>query len=68
MIIPRSGPLAGINTNYNDTAKFTRIRSGAHQLGPICERYTGNSTGAEPAEPATAPTAPYCIYSASDIT
>ena len=25
MIMPKLGPLAGINTNYNDTAKFKRI-------------------------------------------
>ena len=49
MIMPRAGPLAGINTNYNDTAKFTRITvRGSTNSIRICERYTGNSTGAEP--------------------
>ena len=46
---PSSGPLAGINTNYNDTAKFSASRSRRLQLGScICERYNGNSSGAEP--------------------
>jgi hypothetical protein len=69
MIIPRAGPLAGINTNYNDTAKFTRITvRGATNSIRICERYTGNSTGAEPVRTGDGADGTYCIYSASDIT
>ena len=37
--------LAGINTNYGDTAKFTSVTySGGH----ACARFTGNNTGKEP--------------------
>ena len=37
--------LAGINTNYGDTAKFTSVTySGGH----ACVRFTGNNTGKEP--------------------
>jgi pectate lyase len=69
MIIPRAGPLAGINTNYNDTAKFTRITvRGSTNSIRICERYTGNSTGAEPVRTGDGADGTYCMYSASDIT
>jgi len=69
LIVPRAGPLAGINTNYNDTAKFTRItiRAATNSIR-ICERYTGNSTGAEPVRTGDGPDGTYCMYSASDIT
>src|SRR4030095_7365797 len=49
IVMPRLGPLAGVNANYNDTAKFTRILIRASSA-TICERYTGNSTGAEPSK------------------
>jgi hypothetical protein len=67
MAMPKLGPLAGINTNYNDTAKFTRITIRASS-GAICDRYTGNSTGAEPTKTGSGADGTYCIYSASDIT
>ena len=69
MIVPRAGPLAGINTNYGDTARFTRITvRGSTNSIRICERYTGNSTGAEPVRTGDGADGTYCIYSASDIT
>jgi hypothetical protein len=67
MAVPKLGPLAGVNTNYNDTAKFTRILIKASS-GTICERYTGNNTGAEPVKTGNGADGTYCIYSASDIT
>ena len=67
MAMPKLGPLAGINTNYNDTAKFTRILIKASS-GSICDRYTGNSTGAEPTKTGSGADGTNCIYSASDIT
>ena len=67
MAMPKLGPLAGINTNYNDTAKFTRITIRASS-GTICDRYTGNNTGAEPPKTGTGADGTYCIYSSSDIT
>ena len=37
--------LAGINANYGDSAKFTKVTySGGH----ACQRFTGNNTGKEP--------------------
>jgi hypothetical protein len=67
MAMPKLGPLAGINTNYNDTAKFTRILIKASS-GTICERYTGNNTGAEPVKTGNGADGTYCMYSSSDIT
>src|SRR5262245_37569080 len=67
MAMPKLGPLAGVNTNYNDTAKFTRILIKASS-GTICDRYTGNSTGAEPTKTGTGADGTSCIYSSSDIT
>jgi hypothetical protein len=69
LIIPKAGPLAGVNANYNDTAKFTHITvRGSTNSITICERYTGNSTGAEPSKIGSGADGTNCIYSASDIT
>jgi len=67
MIMPKIGPLAGVNANYNDTAKFTRIIVRASS-GTICDRYNGNNTGAEPTKIGSGADGTNCIYSASDIT
>jgi len=64
---PKLGPLAGVNANYNDTAKFTRILVRASS-GSICDRYNGNSTGAEPTKIGSGADGTNCIYTASDIT
>jgi hypothetical protein len=59
--------LVGINTNYNDTATLTHITlcgSGT----TVCEKYTGNSTGAEPTAIGSGPDGTNCIYASSDIT
>ena len=34
----------------------------------ICDRYTGNSSGAEPTKTGSGPDGTYCRYSTSDIT
>ncbi len=69
MIIPRAGALAGVNANYNDTATFKMItiKAAANSV-PICDRYTGNSTGAEPTKSGSGPDGTVCKYAASDIT
>jgi hypothetical protein len=67
MAMPKLGPLAGVNANYNDTAKFSRITIRASS-GTICDRYTGNNTGAEPTKIGSGADGTTCIYSASDIT
>jgi hypothetical protein len=69
LVIPRAGPLAGVNANYNDSATFARItiRAAANSV-TICERYNGNDTGAEPSRVGSGANGTNCIYSASDIT
>ncbi len=60
------GEIAGVNTNYKDSAKFTNIF--AALSSKICERYAGNNTGAEPTSVGTGADGTYCIYTAADIT
>jgi pectate lyase len=57
--------LAGVNTKYKDSAKFTNIF--ADLTMKICERYDGNDTGAEPNSEGSGADGTYCVYSASDI-
>jgi hypothetical protein len=62
------GVLAGINTNYNDTAKFSNITiHDAAMKTKICDRFTGNSTGAEPTKSGSGMDSTHCLYQASDI-
>ncbi|KAF8150597.1 pectate lyase C [Crassisporium funariophilum] len=58
--------LAGINTNYGDTATIRTTK--ASGVDTICERYTGNNSGAEPVETGSGPDNKYCLYATSDIT
>jgi hypothetical protein len=60
---------AGVNSNYNDTAKFSSIlvKAAANSL-TICQRYTGNNTGAEPPKNGSGADGTVCMYAASDIT
>jgi len=69
MVVPRSGTsLVGVNSNYNDTATFSAItiRARANSL-TICQRYTGNNTGAEPMTSGSGADGTVCKYAASDI-
>ncbi len=50
--------IAGINTNYGDTASFWNVTTGGVS---ICDRYTGNSTGAEPTKTGSGIDGKYCI-------
>jgi hypothetical protein len=61
--------LVGVNSNYNDTAKFSAItiRAASNSL-TICQRYTGNNTGAEPRTNGSGADGTVCMYAASDIT
>ena len=45
--------LAGINSNYGDTAKFTS--STASDVKEICEEFEGNSSGKEPKKISSGP-------------
>ncbi|MFF1833231.1 pectate lyase [Streptomyces sp. NPDC058231] len=61
--------IAGINTNYGDSATLRSVRihgDSSKKIKP-CVRYTGNSTGDEPTETGSGPDGTYCRYSASDI-
>lgn len=61
--------LAGINTNYGDTAKFENIllHDSAMKLG-VCDRYTGNSSGDEPQKTGSGADGKSCIYDAAEVT
>ncbi|WP_443068393.1 pectate lyase [Streptomyces sp. NBC_01352] len=62
--------LAGVNANYGDTATL----SGVTIVGDsgrditVCERFQGNTSGAEPDKIGSGPDGTYCRYSASGIT
>ncbi|WP_328341176.1 pectate lyase [Micromonospora sp. NBC_00421] len=61
--------LAGINTNYGDTATFSGITiyGDSSRKISICDRYTGNSSGAEPVKTGSGPDGTYCKYTSSNI-
>jgi hypothetical protein len=61
--------LAGINANYGDTASFSNItirNDPGHRID-ICQRYTGNSVGAEPGKVGSGSGAG-CSYTTANIT
>lgn len=62
--------LVGINANYGDTATISGVAvvGDSSKKLVICERFQGNSTGAEPPSLGTGPDATHCRYSTSDIT
>ncbi|MFI5937340.1 pectate lyase [Actinoplanes sp. NPDC051494] len=62
--------VVGINTNYGDTATLSGITivGDSSKKMAICDRFTGNSTGAEPPKTGTGPDGTYCKYSTSSIT
>jgi pectate lyase len=70
MVLPSSATsaLAGVNANYNDTAKFSAItiKAATNSL-TVCQRYTGNNTGAEPPKSGSGADGTVCMYAASDI-
>ncbi|WP_078591800.1 pectate lyase [Streptomyces megasporus] len=61
--------LAGINSNYGDTARLTRVTivdDSSRRIVP-CERYKGVTSG-EPSKIGSGPDGVNCLYGASDIT
>ncbi|GII20431.1 pectate lyase [Planosporangium mesophilum] len=62
--------LVGINSNYGDTARLSQITiyGDPDRKLVICQRYTGNNTGAEPPKAGSGPDGTHCLYTASDIT
>jgi pectate lyase len=65
----KGGTIAGINTNYGDSATFTNItiKGDSGRKIVICQKYIGNNTGAEPTKNGSGPDGTYCKYSSSDI-
>ncbi|MFI5569630.1 pectate lyase [Streptomyces sp. NPDC051740] len=62
--------LAGINTNYGDSAtlrNITIIGDSSKKIVP-CQKYIGNDDGDEPSSNGSGPDSTYCKYSSSDIT
>jgi hypothetical protein len=62
--------LVGINTNFGDKATLSgiTIQGDAKKKIHICDKFTGNSTGAEPPKTGTGADGTFCVFSASDIT
>jgi hypothetical protein len=58
--------LAGINTNWGDTARFTRIT--VYGEATVCEKYRGVPKGSEPTKIGEGADGVNCIYRESDIT
>ena len=58
--------LAGINSNYGDTANFTNIV--ASGVDDICVEYKGTDNNDEEPSKVSSGPSDYCIYSTSDIT
>ncbi|NEC88849.1 pectate lyase [Streptomyces sp. SID12501] len=64
------GKLAGINTNYGDSATLrgiTIVGDSSKKIVP-CQKYIGNNTGKEPTTNGSNPDGTYCKYATSDIT
>ncbi|GAA0366266.1 hypothetical protein GCM10009530_15070 [Microbispora corallina] len=62
--------LAGINTNWGDTARFSNItivNDPSREIS-ICDKYKGVPKGSEPTKIGSGADGVNCIYSASDIT
>jgi len=66
-VIAKSGKaIVGINTNYGDTARISRLTVTGSPS--ICDKYTGNSSGDEPPKIGSGPDGTNCLYSSSDVT
>ncbi|MFG2102584.1 pectate lyase [Micromonospora echinaurantiaca] len=62
--------LAGINTNWGDTARFSRITilNDPDRRTVICEKYIGVPKGDEPTKIGEGADGVNCLYASSDIT
>ncbi|KAG8745512.1 hypothetical protein FRC10_007859 [Ceratobasidium sp. 414] len=62
-IIGSSGSvLAGINSNYGDTAQFDTSSLSLSSVSSICDTYEGNSSGAEPTKLTSDVSNAYCKF------
>ncbi|WP_327002995.1 pectate lyase [Dactylosporangium sp. NBC_01737] len=66
IIVKSTKVIAGINTNWGDTARFTRIV--VYGSATICDKYKGAPKGSEPTHIGSGADGVNCFYSASDIT
>jgi len=68
-LVPRSGSVvAGVNSNYNDTATFKKVTVQAKADSiTICQRFTGNNTGDEPPKNGAGADGKTCVYQPADI-
>ncbi len=57
--------LAGVNQNYGDSATFSNILAASSIV--ICERFTGNDSGAEPVSVGKGADGKACVYQSTDI-
>ncbi len=65
----KSSALVGIDTNYGDSVtlrNITIVGDSSKKIVP-CQKYIGNSTGAEATTNGSGPDGTYCTYSPSDI-
>ena len=60
VVAVNGGVLCGINTNYGDTC---RISNACASKSKFCDRYTGNSSGAEPKKAGSGPDGSSCMAS-----
>jgi len=62
--------IAGINTNYGDTARFSGITivNDSSRAMVVCRKYRGNNSGDEPTQVGTGADSSNCFYATSDIT
>ncbi|MCD7442419.1 pectate lyase [Streptomyces lincolnensis] len=60
--------LAGVNANYGDTAVISGVTIVGDRSITVCERFRGNSSGAEPTELGSGSDGTNCRYSVSSIT
>ncbi|TDT39008.1 pectate lyase-like protein [Streptomyces sp. BK208] len=66
----KGGRIAGINTNYGDSAtlrNITIVGDSSKKIVP-CQKYIGNDDGDEPDSNGSGADGTYCKYSSSDIT
>ncbi|KAG9080090.1 hypothetical protein FRC06_007089, partial [Ceratobasidium sp. 370] len=62
-IIGSSGSvLAGINSNYGDTATIDKASLQLTSVSSICDTYQGNSSGAEPTKLTSNVSNAYCKF------
>lgn len=65
IIVKGAKSVAGVNSNYGDVARFSRVQVSGNPT--ICQKFTGVTSG-EPKENGSGADGKTCIYASSDIT